>query len=54
MFSTKIKIINEIEITNSGQLLLIIESGGDPSYQYVYREASGVYWDNDRKGFKFS
>lgn len=46
--------INAIEITSSGQLLLLIESGGNPSYQYVYREAAGVYWDNDRKGFKSS
>ena len=29
-----------------------IESGGDPFYEYIYREASGVHWDKERKGFK--
>ncbi len=24
----------------------------NPNYQYVYREAAGVYWDENRKGFK--
>ena len=50
----KKEIVNVIEILDSGQLLLKLESGGNPSYQYVYREAAGVYWDNDFKGFKSS
>lgn len=44
--------INRIEILDSGELFVGIEGDGDPSYQYVYREAAGVYWDSSRKGFK--
>ena len=28
------------------------KAGGKPIYQYVYREAAGVYWDEQRHGFK--
>lgn len=35
----------------SGKLLLNLKSGGKASYQHIYREAAGVYWDNERKGF---
>ena len=44
--------INKVEILDSGELLLALESGGKSEYQYVYREAAGVYWDNELKGFK--
>ncbi len=47
----KCEIINSVEITQSGELLLILEGGGKASYQYVYREVSGVYWDNKKGGF---
>ncbi len=37
---------------DTGELLLGLESQGKPMYQYVYREAAGVYWDEIRHGFK--
>jgi hypothetical protein len=46
------EIINKIEVLDTGELLLGIEGQGKPLYQYVYREAAGVYWDQDRQGFK--
>lgn len=46
------EIINKIEISESSELWLIIRSPGNPDYQYIYREAAGIYWDNDIKGFK--
>lgn len=48
----KQEIINRIEVLDSGELLLGLESQGESMYQYVYREAAGVYWDADRNGFK--
>jgi hypothetical protein len=44
--------INKIEVLETGELLVGIESQGKPMFQYVYREAAGVYWDQSRKGFK--
>lgn len=44
--------IDRIGILDSGELFLGIESDGNPAYQYVYREAAGVYWDQTLKGFK--
>lgn len=44
--------ISKIEMLNTGELLLGIVSQGKPTYQYVYREAAGVYWDESRRGFK--
>ena len=44
--------IDRIEILESGELFLGIESDGDPDYQYVYREAAGVYWNPTLKGFR--
>ncbi len=32
-------------------MLVSIASGGNAGYQYIYREASGVYWDPVSKGF---
>jgi len=45
------EIISEVKVLDSGKLLLVLKSGGDNSYQYVYREAAGVYWEQDLKGF---
>lgn len=47
----KTEVIKEIRVLDSGKLLLELESGGDNSYQYVYREAAGVYWEPNLKGF---
>jgi len=44
--------ISKIEIIESGEMYLFLASGGKPMYQYIYREAAEVYWDNDRKAFK--
>lgn len=44
--------ISTIEILESGELLILLESGGKPMYQYIYREAAEVRWDNVAKGFK--
>lgn len=44
--------IQEIVVTDQNELLLKLIGDGKPMYQYVYREAAGVYWDEKRKGFK--
>tara|TARA_R110002020_G_scaffold453926_3_gene669159 strand:+ start:4898 stop:5230 length:333 start_codon:yes stop_codon:yes gene_type:complete len=44
--------INRIEVLDTGELFLGIESQGKPMYQHVYREAAGVYWDDTKHGFK--
>jgi len=44
--------INNIELLESGELLLGLEGSGKPMYQYIYREAAGVYWDETHHGFK--
>lgn len=44
--------IIEVRLTDKNELLLNIDSDGNPMYQYIYREAAGVYWDTDNKGFK--
>ena len=46
------ELINKVEVTANNELLLTLESGGSPSYQHIYREAAGVYWDTKLKGFK--
>ena len=43
--------IERVEILENDQLIVVLEGDGDPSYQYVYREAAEVYWDNDLKAF---
>jgi hypothetical protein len=45
-------IMDRVEVLDSGEFLLGLESQGNPMYQHVYREAAGVYWDEDRHGFK--
>ena len=44
--------INKVEVMDTGELLLILEGNGKPMYQYIYREAAGVYWDEKFHGFK--
>ena len=46
------EIINKVEVIESGEILLGLESNGKPMYQYIYREAAGVYWDETLHGFK--
>ena len=41
--------INRIERLASGEFFIGLEGEGKPIYQYVYRAASGVYWDEERK-----
>src|SRR5690554_3604985 len=48
----KNEIIKEIVVNDKNELLLKIIGQGNPDYQYVYREAAGVYWDENQKGFK--
>jgi hypothetical protein len=51
--SRTFEVISNVEITQDSELLLRLESGGKPSYQYIYRAARGIYWDEERHGFKF-
>ena len=44
--------IVKVEILESGELQLVLGSGGKAHYQYVYREARGVHWDNIAGAFK--
>jgi len=40
-----------VEVLKSGELRLILGSGGKAMYQHIYREARGVSWDNDAGAF---
>ena len=44
--------INRVEVFDTGELFLGLESQGQPVYEYIYRAAAGVYWDQDKIGFK--
>ncbi|MBD8490996.1 hypothetical protein IFO69_19745 [Echinicola sp. CAU 1574] len=48
----KTETVNTIVLNENNELMLKITGEGNPSYQYVYREAAGVYWDEKEKGFK--
>lgn len=48
----KSELITKVEVTSNNELLLKLESGGNPTYQHIYREAAGVYWDSAQKGFR--
>lgn len=48
----KNEIIKEIVVNDQNELLLRVIGEGNSGYQYVYREAAGVYWDEIQKGFK--
>lgn len=47
----KTEVISEIRVLESKKLLLKLESLGHSSYQHIYREATGVYWDSALNGF---
>ena len=47
-----LEVIANVAIAETGELLLKLESGGDPTYQYVYRAGAGVYWEPSFGGFK--
>ncbi len=44
--------VNRIEVLDTGELLLGLDGMGKGMYQYIYREAAGVYWDPTLHGFK--
>ena len=44
--------IVRVQVLDTNQLQLALRSGGRPEYQYVYREAKGVYWDHEAGAFK--
>ncbi|MCB5205766.1 hypothetical protein [Methylovorus mays] len=44
--------VNRIEVLDTGEFFLGIEGKGKSMYQYIYREAAGVYWDPALQGFK--
>lgn len=48
----KTEIISKILLNESNELILQLESNGKAMYQYIYREAAGIYWDDINKGFK--
>ena len=48
----KTETVSTIVLNENNELVLKIAGKGNPSYQYVYREAAGVYWDEKQKGFK--
>ena len=48
----KTETLSKIVLNEKNELILKITGKGNPSYQYVYREAAGVYWDEKEKGFK--
>lgn len=45
-------LIANVAISDTGELLLVLEGGGDPSYQFVYRAGAGVYWEPSIGSFK--
>lgn len=46
--------IKRIVLNGNNELILQLTGRGNPSYQYIYRESAGVYWDENEKGFKSS
>ena len=44
--------INRVEVFDTGELFLGLESQGQSVNQHIYRGAAGVYWDQGRYGFK--
>ncbi len=46
------EIISKVHVNEANEFVLSIEGKGDPFYQYIYREAAGVYWDENSHGFK--
>ena len=48
----EIEEISKVEIRDNGEMFVALFTGGKPMYQYIYREAAEVYWDNEEKAFK--
>ena len=48
----KTEIIQEVVVNDLNELIVKVIAEGNPEYQYVYREAAGVYWDDIQKAFK--
>ncbi|MET4569464.1 hypothetical protein [Rhodanobacter soli] len=46
------ELIISVELLQTRELFLGIQGAGRPFYEFVYREAAGVYWDGERSGFK--
>ncbi|MBA6254452.1 MULTISPECIES: hypothetical protein [unclassified Colwellia] len=46
------EVIEKVEILENDQLIVVLASGGKPDYQYIYREAAEVNWDDELKAFK--
>ena len=44
--------IVKVEVLDTNELQLVLGSGGNASYQHVYREARGVYWNNEAGAFR--
>jgi hypothetical protein len=44
--------IIRVEVLGTNELQLVLGSGGNASFQHVYREAKGVYWNNDVGAFR--
>ena len=44
--------IKKVYVSDTQELVLSLESEGQWLYQFVYRAACGVYWDNEIHGFK--
>ncbi|NVK27762.1 MAG: hypothetical protein HWE14_06945 [Flavobacteriia bacterium] len=49
----KLEVISEVKVTDNNELHIKMEGSGHSAYQYIYREAKGVYWLNDLASFKF-
>jgi len=45
------EVIERVEILKNGQLILVLASGGNTSYQHIYREAAEVKWNSNLKAF---
>jgi hypothetical protein len=39
-------------VLETGELFVGIAGPGDPTYEFVYRAAAGVYWDATMRGFR--
>lgn len=44
--------VDRVETLDTGELFLGLAGPGNPTYEYVYRAAAGVYWDATMRGFK--
>ncbi len=51
MSETREEIVR-VEVLKTNELQVVLEGGGDADYQYVYREAKGVYWNNEVGAFR--